>query len=49
MKEIISKDKFTTSPNYFREKGIETTEKKLCFDFGTVGLKKNSTVKVSLS
>lgn len=49
MKEIILKDEVTTSPNCFCKKVIGTTEKKLCFDFGTVSLKNSSTVKVSLS
>ena len=44
MKEIIAKDKFTTSPNYFRKKVLEPQRR-----FGTLGLKKSSTVKVSLS
>ena len=49
MKEINLKDEATTFPSYFCKKGIGTTEKKLCFDFGTLGLKNSSTVKVSLS
>lgn len=49
MKEIILKAEVTTSPNCFCKKVIGTTEKKLCFDFGTVGLKNSSTVKVSVS
>ena len=49
MKEIILKDEVTTFPNCFCKKVIGTTEKKLCFDFGTVGLEKSFTVKVSLS
>ena len=49
MKKINLKDEATTFPSYFCKKGIGTTEKKLCFDFGTLGLKNSSTVKVSLS
>ena len=49
MKEINLKDEAITFPSYFCKKGTGTTEKKLCFDFGTLGLKNSSTVEVSLS